>query len=420
MTYTQAVDWLRKPRANRNMADAADDAFFLERMRVLQEAAGIELAFCGNVLHVAGTAGKGSTAMMLYEGLRAAGLRTGVFLSPHVTTDIEDIQVNGLCIAPEQFAEYVQTLQGVVEKIEPQFQPSYYELLFAVALMEFARVGCEWIVVEVGWGGRYDMTNIVEPQVSVITTIDYDHQAVLGQTLSEIASHKAGIIKKGVPVFSHMQHVEVQDVLNEEAAGKQTQVTYVEPTQHLTTGLPGLAQQQNAATVDAVLASLGVNQAAREKGIAALRLPARFEVLQRQPFVLMDGAHSPVKMQALVEAIQNHYPEKQWTILLAIKKGKDIAGILKPLQPITSNWVITTFLHPVFPSYEAHEIAKHLPNTTVVTHPQEALEYVLDSASEQDNILITGSLYLSGQLRQHWINESEMLRTRSPFGVNKI
>ncbi|MFH1426339.1 MAG: Mur ligase family protein, partial [Candidatus Kerfeldbacteria bacterium] len=187
------------------MRAEADWQFFLDRTKKFADRLGNpEQGF--KFIHVAGTAGKGSTAMMTYNILREAGYSVGVFVSPHVTTSIERIAANGMLIGPDEFALEIEEIMPIVKEIQkddPAMVPSYSEIFFAMALQYFKRIGCEWVVLETGCGGLYDKTNIIPaPEVALLTNVSLDHCDLLGNTVEEIAVHKAGIIKEGSALFS--------------------------------------------------------------------------------------------------------------------------------------------------------------------------------------------------------------------------
>jgi dihydrofolate synthase/folylpolyglutamate synthase len=404
------------PDAN-YMQPQEDRTVFLERMRRLCERVGV-LDTPFQIVHVAGTSGKGSTSTMIYEMLRASGAHVGIFRSPFVTTSIENIEVDGQLIAPDNFARLVDYVMLLAS------DASYSELFFAIAMRYFVDSGCAWVVLETGCGGRFDYTNVVassQVRASVLTPINLDHTDILGKTLEEIAWHKAGIIKEGVPVLSTETKPAVRAVFDREAAEKQTHVQYVQPTRHVETAMFGEHQQWNAAAAEAVGRLLELPDEAIARGIATARLPARVEVMQHDPLVILDGAHSVAKMQALVASLDAFRPWKKLHLVFAAKETKDVADVLRPIASLADEIWITTFQLPGFGSHRMEETAdscaRLAPHATIYREadPRIAVERCLATAAPDDCVVITGSLYLAGFVRKRWISEEEILDRRAAY-----
>lgn len=425
--YKQAVARLERTikkmdKSYMNTATGIDQEFFLNRTQHLFDKLGNpERAF--KIIHVTGTSGKGSTSTMLYNILRAAGKSTGLYMSPFVTTTIENIQTNGLLMDPADFVSGVNRMLPIVAQIEketPELYPSYAEILFGIAMQYFAQQKCEWLVLEVGCGGRYDKTNIIPaPEVAVITNVSKDHTDILGDTIEQIAWHKAGIIKSGSKVFSAETNPDVKAVLDEEAKKQNVQITYTSPQELIETGMTGKHQQWNAALATAAAEALNIPMPSITKGIAQTRLPARIELMQTQPRVIIDGAHSGAKIAALVAALEQYKPWQKLHIIFAGKESKDLTDLLEPLSHIADSMYMTSFTLPGFGSHPPQEAAKifHTIHSSIPIHIEEdnhnALQQCLKKADPNDLIVITGSLYLAGELRQHWISEDQILTTRS-------
>ncbi len=398
--------------------------FFLERtQRLMKRINNPEKQF--KAIHVAGTSGKGSTSAMIYSLLLQDQKNVGLYLSPYVSVPTENIHVNGSLVAPDAFADAIEQVRPVIEDIEqedPEWMPSYAEIFFAVALIHFSSMGVEWLVIETGCGGRYDKTNVFDaPLVCVLTNVSLDHTALLGETECEIADHKAGIIKPGALLFSSETRADVRDVFNAEATKVGAEISYIAPTEHYDTAMPGEHQQWNANLAASVGAALGVPLPTIRAGIAEARLPARVELMQDRPRVIIDGAHSPAKIASLVEALETLRPWKKLHLVFAVKETKQPLDLLTPLLPFADSVTVTNFILPGFRSHEARGIVddvmqKH-PTTSisVETDSARALEHVLATAAKDDIVLITGSLYLAGELRQHWISNEQILTSRSSF-----
>lgn len=425
--YYSAVRALQStiPKETRSyMKPDPDRSFFLERAhRFMKRLGNPERGF--KVVHVTGTSGKGSTAAMIYSVLYAAGKTVGLKTSPFVTTSIENVQINGQLVDPLVFAEAVETVMPVFEEIEredPEYLPSYSEVFFAVALVCFQKINCEWIVVEVGCGGRFDYTNVFEKKVAaVITNIGLDHTSVLGNTVEDIAWQKAGIISAECAVFSAEQKPEARRVIDTEAELRALQVNYISPSHVYRVAMPGEHQQWNAALAAAVGEYLQIDGQVIEAGIASTQMPARVEIMQEHPRVIIDGAHSFPKVFALVNALQMFRPWKRLHLVFSAKEGRELKDILSPLVDVADTVIFTSFQLPGFGSHTVEEMAeafRDLGFTREVqteADVQKAVRLALAKAADDDLVVITGSLYMSGFARQHWIPEEQMLRAQHCF-----
>src|SRR5437016_5578475 len=265
-------------------------------------------------VHVAGTNGKGSTCAMIESALRAAGMRTGLYTSPHLAEPTERIQIGGVPVSPEQFAEAFDLVHAAAEKLirdgAMEYHPTYFETVTAMAFVLFERLGAETVALEVGLGGRLDATNVVIPAVSVITRVDFDHEAYLGRSIEAIASEKAGILKPGVPAVFSAQRPAAEAALRERALAIGSPVTDVkdwtiedyvldprgsnftarrrgECAVRVRCPLAGEHQVENALTAVAALRQLSVSREAIEEGIAKTRWPGRLELVSTQPEIIL-------------------------------------------------------------------------------------------------------------------------------------
>ncbi|HKW89872.1 MAG TPA: folylpolyglutamate synthase/dihydrofolate synthase family protein [Candidatus Acidoferrales bacterium] len=393
--------------------------------------------------HIAGTNGKGSTAAMLESILRAAGLSTGLFTSPHLERINERIQFNGEPIADAEFAEDFSRVQAMIEKLlasgELAAHPTYFECVTAMAFDAFARRPVDFAVYEVGMGGRLDSTNIVQPEVAVITQIDFDHENYLGHSIAQIAAEKAGIIKPGGWVVSSAERPEARAVIARRAAemdGKVVEIdtawrvektessagcyrvaaTPANSSRALTFNipLPGRFQVRNAmaaATAARLLASRGfpVSDEAICRGIESTRWPGRLEKLEERPEVYLDGTHNPSGARELVAFWEEHMRGRRiWLIYGAMrdKAVDEIAGLLFPrahevilTEPRQSRAISANLLH---------EMTSHLARSArIIGNPAEALDWAVSTAKPDDAVFATGSLYLVGDLRRHWFRRHE-------------
>src|SRR6516162_5010745 len=315
----------------------------LERIRTLLGALG-DPQHAFRVVHVAGTNGKGSTCAMIEAGLRAAGIRTGLFTSPHLIEPTERIQVAGAPVTPEQFRQAFEVVHTTAEQCHLDCHPIYFETVTAMAFWLFRALRVETAVVEVGLGGRLDATNVVEPALTVITPVDFDHEVYLGHTLEAIAGEKAGILKRGVPAVFARQRPEAEAVLS--ARAKELDVPVIRAEQFcvkdleldsrgssfsgLVCPLAGEHQVQNAVTAALALQTLGV----RPEGIAEARWPGRLEHVAPNPDIILDGAHNPAGARALQRYLERFYSGRRlWLIFGAMrdKAVEEVTGILFPM-----------------------------------------------------------------------------------------
>jgi dihydrofolate synthase/folylpolyglutamate synthase len=348
-------------------------------------------------VHVAGTNGKGSVCAMIAAISRAQGYRTGLFISPHLVTYRERIQVDGEMIAEEEVAEGLTTIRQHVAAWDPH--PTFFEMTTALGLIHFKKHGCEVIALETGLGGRLDATNAIEPVVTAITPIGYDHQAWLGNTLEEIAGEKAGIIKARVPVVSAAQEPAAEKVLRARAAECEASLQFVsEPYETSPLSLAGAHQKQNAALAIAALRSSGidVDEQAIARGLASVDWPARFQRWDER--TVIDGAHNPAGAEILAQTWRENFGSQRATLILAVLDDKDAPGICQALAPISASAIL-----PMIRSERAlppEELGKRLSAVAPSLHYSIAssLADALEQARQGSNpILITGSLHFAGE-----------------------
>lgn len=364
-------------------------------------------------IHVAGTNGKGSTCAMIESGLRAAGRRTGLFTSPHLAEPTERIRIAGLPVTAERFADAFDRVHACVESLVESgaidMHTTYFETVTAMALTIFEEERVDIVVLEVGLGGRLDATNVVIPDLSVITPIDFDHEAFLGKSIDSIAGEKAGILKPGVPAVFARQRPEAARVLEArlidarwsdhwpvadlqlDALGSRFRLANLQ----IHCPLAGEHQVENARTAALALLRMGVPDAAIESGIAAALWPGRLERVSRNPEIILDGAHNPAGARALATHIQRFYANRRVRIVYGAMRDKavaEISGILFPL----AHEVIVTAPHQAraLAPETMRDIADHA-NLTVAADIEAALALPNDA----DVTFITGSLFLVAEAR---------------------
>jgi dihydrofolate synthase / folylpolyglutamate synthase len=343
------------------------------------------------IIHVAGTNGKGSTCAMIASMAQAAGIKTGLFTSPHLISFRERIRINGLSISGTEIQVGLNQLRRLVEDWDPH--PTFFELTTALALWHFARHQVELIVLETGMGGRLDATNVVRPLVSVITPIGLDHQQWLGQTIAEIAREKAGIIKPPIAAISAPQTPEAAAVL--QAAGGIKFIS--EPYTASPLALTGAHQQWNAALGIAALRTAGfqLDDQTIATGLAQTQWPARFQ--QIRPEIIIDGAHNPAGAEVLRETWMAEFPERKAHLIFGAVAAKDVHQVLETLRPISASIHFVTLQSPrAIPAMELLVVAQKIDPNWPATIGNDA-ESVLASLQSKTPLLITGSLYLCGE-----------------------
>jgi dihydrofolate synthase/folylpolyglutamate synthase len=436
--YNQALDYLYSyvDYSLKHISELAKAEFNLDRMFALMEELGNPQKNYP-IIHVAGTKGKGSVAALCASGLQAGGYKTGLYTSPHLWDYAERIQVNGEPISHEQLVDLVEEVKPAVAKI-PKL--TTFEITTATGLLAFARNQVDAAVVEVGLGGRLDATNIVMPKVSVITSLSYDHMAVLGYTLAAIAGEKAGIIKEAVPVVSAPQAAEALEVLERVAKGENCPFVLVgedvkferlessldgqrlrlssfhfppsEQLQHLDLTIPllGAHQIENAAIAYTALKASGIpiSDEAIRQGFTRVRWPARFEVLRREPPVVIDSAHNRDSARRLRETLDEYFPEIPVILIFCALADKDISGMLEELKPRLDCVVATRADHPRAPS--AEWMAEQVQEADIPVEPlapvPAALERTLQLAGDQKLVLAAGSVAFAGEVSAAWRERS--------------
>lgn len=424
------VDYEKSP------AGAATDRYLnLDRMRhALARAGNPHLGL--RCVHIAGTKGKGSTAAMLTAILRAAGKRVGLFTSPHLVDFRERIRINDTLIPAEVMAALVDETQPLIEAMrdEPDGPPTFFEAIALIAFLWFAREKADIVVLETGMGGRLDATNVVEPLAVGITTLALDHMTELGDTLAAIAGEKAGIIKPGRPVVSAPQAPDAADVIARVAAEQGSTLIRVgeeiriEPSAFstpvgqrfsivgrcgryadLACPLLGAHQRVNAAVAIGLAECLigcgeTIKPVAIRAGIANVEWPGRLQVLQNNPLLILDGAHDPASIDALLAALAAHFPGRRTRFILGFPRDKDWPQMLRQLAPHAAELVLTASSNPrAVPPADLAEVAIPLNvRLSVVADLTDAIADTLAHADPEELVCVTGSLYVVGEALRWW------------------
>jgi len=389
-------------------------------------------------IHITGTKGKGSTAIMISTILEHAGLRTGLFISPHLIDLKERIQINHQNISEHEFTSNLNDLRPHIQNLrdtEPSASPTFFEILTAIAMLYFKKEHIEMAVLEVGLGGRLDSTNVVIPHVSIITNIGFDHTAILGNTLSSIAYEKAGIIKQGMPVVSAVEAPEALSVIEKTCKEKDARLyllgrdiwieeirntkserglmctikTWRHTYPEIFLPLVGAHQAKNCALV------LGAIEIMREQGnisiddetirnaLARVYCPARIEVVGGNPLIILDYAHTVDSMKFLRESLLGNFTFQKLILVLGFSQDKDLDNILKEIVTVGDSIIVTRSKNPrAAPPEDLSQRIERLcgKQSKITDNTQDAVTAAKQMASKEDLICITGSAYVAGEAMQ--------------------
>lgn len=385
-------------------------------------------------LHITGTNGKGSTSAMLASVLTEAGFKTGLYTSPHLLTMRERFMIGRDIITETEVAKITTRLKPVIEAVNKEGSfgiLTVFEILTLICFVYFADNHCDFQVMEVGMGGRYDATNVILPEVCLLTSISYDHMEVLGNTLTKIATEKCGIIKPGCYVVSHPQVEEVEKVIQAACMAKKVPLLKVgrdvipETLSHdfdhqdlwiegrfenykISIPLLGRYQLDNTAAAVAALEVLvergcEISKDNIENGLKKVDFPGRMQIVSRNPFIVVDGGHNPGAAHNLKEALLQYFEPVNSILVIGVSGDKDITGIVDELAPIFNRVIVTRANNPRSAKPEAlkAEFAKHGIEAQISPDISSALAEASSIAGEDDLICITGSLFVVGEALGH-------------------
>ncbi|MFH1899893.1 MAG: Mur ligase family protein, partial [Patescibacteria group bacterium] len=368
-------------------------------------------------IHIAGTSGKGTVTAMVHQILHQAGYKIGSFYSPHPTTSIERIYAGANYISPSDFVKMLDKIKPSIEDVYLNSKyglPSYFEILFALALLYFQQKKCEYVVLEAGCGGEFDATNIIKkPLITAITNIGFDHTQLLGNTLQKIAKTKAGIIKPGSIFLTTEKRKAILKIF--QSVCYKTNAKFIP-----------LISSKNTLTSNTMLATqicekLHIKQEAISMDLKNFSLSCRFEIAQKNPTVILDGAHNFDKIKSTVDNLQN-LEFKKLFLIFTLNENKDVKRIINyiageqkfvPLQTniyITRHLVSSRTCADLKLMYNLFLDANKKLKPKIFLDPWQALKQAIKKAGKHDLILITGSFYLAGELRKKWISEEKILK----------
>jgi dihydrofolate synthase / folylpolyglutamate synthase len=414
--YHQAVSFLEStvnfPIKDR-LLNLKDRTFFQPRLDFLLKLLG-KPHLGLNYIQVTGTAGKGTVVNYLHEILTATGYKVGSYFSPHTSTVIERIKINRLFISTDEFVDLVEYLKPYLTKtaeLSPYGHPSYFETLLALAFVYFKKNKCQYVILEAGLGGENDASNIIPyNKLALITNVDYDHMEILGNTLSAIAKEKAGIIKKGSVFLTTETRLKLLKIFEQRC--HKIKAKYLP--------ISGNQTDPNKLLASSAAQTLKIPQLWINKELFSAKLPCRFEIIQKKPLIILDGAHNPSKMHFLRQKIENLKYDKLH-LLIGMAADKDHYRTLREIVPLADRLYLTRYLMPFRKTADlqklnqiSRKIKPQLPISTSID-PDGLLKTALKNLKKNDCLLITGSFFLAGELRKNWITENQILSHRRSF-----
>ena len=435
MIYREALDYLNSFIDYEQKSAYDYTSFKLDRMIRIAAALG-DPQNVVRAIHVAGTKGKGSTSAIIHSILKAAGKRAGLYTSPHLVSFRERIRINDALISEEEIGRLMDRVKEAVDPMAED-RPTFFEVYTALAFLYFKEQNVDIAIYEVGLGGRLDATNIIEPLVSAITPISYEHTEILGSTLGAIAEEKAGIIKDSSVSVSAPQEKEALAVIERACSEKESSLILVgreirfeelkatdEREVFNVTGLfgeykdlhmklLGAHQVVNAAVAIGVvealrLSGIMISPETVRKGIADAVWPGRLELIKGSPRVILDGAQNQASARALAQTVKRQFAYRKLILVLGVSKDKDIKGILKELVPIADSIVLTKSkitARALEPQKIKELITPKDKDMTVTENVEDALAKAQAAAAPQDLVLVAGSLFTVGEARKILLKE---------------
>jgi dihydrofolate synthase/folylpolyglutamate synthase len=384
------------------------------------------------IIHVAGTKGKGSICAMITSILSHSGYTTGFYSSPHMTDFNERIRIGNRLIPHKEIAAYVEELKPFISQVD---QITTFEITTGLAFKYFSDQKVDFAVIEVGLGGRFDATNVVTPMVSVISAISFDHTRILGNTLSKIACEKAGIIKNNIPVVVSRQKNSALRMIQKIALERNAPLIDASKSIRVISGRKTLEDQEfminddlsyigwirlpligdhqldNARTTFAVVNELQeqgvkISTTAIKHGFEQVDWPGRLEILQKNPLVIIDGAHNPDSFRNLTKTIKDYLPERKVIFVLGVSEDKNIRTMIRIIKPVIDTLIITKSTHPrAMEPEKIRELAEIIGIPSMCVEKVEDARKKAESFSNENSVIIAaGSIFIAGAFREMYIN----------------
>lgn len=436
MNYQQACDFLvslNNIPHQEYLKDKKKSNIYLKRTQFLLDILGNPEKQIPHYIHVTGTSGKGSTCLMLDSILRASGKKVGLNVSPAPSVITERWTINGRTVSKKNFAELVTQIRPALQKYletSPYDFPSFFEIITTLGLLYFAKNKVEWAIVEIGLGGRNDSTNIIpKKDLAVITNIGEDHLDLIGPTKKEVAYEKAGIIRQCPTAITAETDLELLKIIQQECNQQKAKLTilpteknitvlknydlqkpwiqFVYKGQKYTIHALGVHQINNAILAIEVSQILSIKTSQIQSGLQKAIFPVCMEIVSKNPFTILDGAHNPDKMQTTIQTIKSIKNHNKLHLIIGFSADKDISKMLKQLATLNPTTIFTTrstsnpFRKTADPVVMAKMLTKIAPKAKIkpFLEPQIALQEAKKQANSNDLILVTGSIFLSGELR---------------------
>jgi dihydrofolate synthase/folylpolyglutamate synthase len=378
-------------------------------------------------VHVAGTNGKGSTCAYLDSILREAGYKTGLYTSPYLESFTERVKVNGIEISPDDVATIIANIKECVHRMvsDGYAAPTEFEIVTALGFEHFRRQRVECAVVEVGMGGRLDATNVIMPEVSVITSISLDHMQVLGTNIADIAREKAGIIKRHIPVILYPQQPDALKVIEETCKRLEAPLEYIDHDRlvgwkadkfgqvfdfcwkdrlysDMAIAMLGRHQVYNAMTAIATALRLGLSEQDIRNGLIKARWPGRMEIIRKRPVVIIDGAHNVDGAKALVEGLKQFFPGKRVRMVLGILRDKEVEEVARILGSYANSVITVRPDNPrsMDPGRLAEIVSRYSKRVQVADTISEGVDRGMLGIGDDEILVFSGSLYMIGEVRR--------------------
>jgi len=399
-----------------------------------------------NIIHIGGTNGKGSTAAIISSILQTEGFKVGLYTSPHLVEFNERMKINGQNISSVRVVNLLEKIKPYLKKTSQTKEyrhPTFFEVITAMAFLYFFEEKVDFLVLEVGLGGRLDATNVCKPLLSVITRIDYDHMDKLGNSLEKIAWEKAGIIKPEGIVISSTQYKKVRDKLKDIAkerrcilftVGEKIRPHLIKADtrgiwfdikgiygeyKNLFLSLVGKHQLENVATAITAVEALkirgfDISLSSIREGLKRVTWEGRLEIIQERPFIVLDGAHNPSGIKTVYKNLLEIFSYRRLILVLAIFSDKDFSRMIKIITPIADLLITSKAKNPraTSPEIIAQEASRFIDQDRIIITQSisQAIQYALKKANQDDLICITGSLYMVGEAKQYFIKKQKILK----------